>query len=110
MLPDLLRFNQLCTRMAQAGAEQALMQPLGDFLKEHRFGDAFRDWYFLPMLGCIWSCPTDQMLKLPGGNDDPLLPQPRPDPGGQPAPVVDGDRRRPQLRAKRFWPACPTSD
>ena len=65
MLTDLLRFNQLCTRIAQAHAEQALMQPLGDFLKEHRFGDAFRDWYFLPMLGCIWSCPTDQMLKFP---------------------------------------------
>ena len=65
MLTDLLRFNQLCTRIAQANAEQALMQPLGDFLKEHRFGDAFRDWYFLPMLGCIWSCPTDQMLKFP---------------------------------------------
>jgi predicted NAD/FAD-binding protein len=26
---------------------------------------AFRDWYFLPMLGCIWSCPTDQMLQFP---------------------------------------------
>ncbi|MDP1885328.1 NAD(P)/FAD-dependent oxidoreductase, partial [Polaromonas sp.] len=22
-------------------------------------------WYFLPMLGCIWSCPTDQMLQFP---------------------------------------------
>ena len=65
MLADLLRFNRLCTRIAQANAEQALMQPLGDFLREHRFGDAFRDWYFLPMLGCIWSCPTDQMLKFP---------------------------------------------
>lgn len=65
MLTDLLRFNRLCTRIAQANAEQALMQPLGDFLREHRFGDAFRDWYFLPMLGCIWSCPTDQMLKFP---------------------------------------------
>ena len=65
MLTDLLRFNPLCTRIAQAHAEQALMQPLGDFLKEHRFGEAFRDWYFLPMLGCIWSCPTDQMLKFP---------------------------------------------
>jgi predicted NAD/FAD-binding protein len=31
----------------------------------HRFGDAFRDWYFLPMMGCIWSCPTDQMLQFP---------------------------------------------
>ncbi|CAN7651101.1 NAD(P)/FAD-dependent oxidoreductase [Acidovorax sp. LjRoot194] len=65
MLRDLLRFNQLCTGIAQANAEAALMQPLGDFLKEHGFGDAFRDWYFLPMLGCIWSCPTDQMLKFP---------------------------------------------
>src|SRR5690348_3712636 len=34
-------------------------------MKAHRFGDAFRDWYFLPMLGCIWSCPADQMLKFP---------------------------------------------
>ncbi|MHB1112235.1 MAG: NAD(P)/FAD-dependent oxidoreductase [Acidovorax defluvii] len=65
MLRDLLRFNKLCTRIAQAQADAALMQPLGDFLKQHRFGDAFRDWYFLPMLGCIWSCPTDQMLKFP---------------------------------------------
>ena len=29
------------------------------------FGEAFRDWYLLPMLGCIWSCPTDQMLRFP---------------------------------------------
>ena len=65
MLRDLLRFNKLCTRIAEANADAALMQPLGDFLREHRFGDAFRDWYFLPMLGCIWSCPTDQMLQFP---------------------------------------------
>ena len=65
MLADLLRFNALCTRIAQANEESALMQPLADFLRQHRFGDAFRDWYFLPMLGCIWSCPTDQMLKFP---------------------------------------------
>ena len=65
MLRDLLRFNQLCTRIAQANADAQMMQPLGDFLAEHRFGAAFRDWYFLPMLGCIWSCPTDQMLQFP---------------------------------------------
>ena len=67
MLRDLLRYNKLCTRIAQADGdtEAAMMQPLGDFLKDHRFGDAFRDWYFLPMLGCIWSCPTDQMLQFP---------------------------------------------
>ncbi len=65
MLADLIRFNALCTRIAAANEEAALMQPLGDFLAEQRFGSAFRDWYFLPMLGCIWSCPTDQMLQFP---------------------------------------------
>ena len=65
MLADLLRFNQLTTRLALANEEAALAQPLGDFLQAQRFGDAFRDWYFLPMLGCIWSCPTEQMLRFP---------------------------------------------
>ena len=45
--------------------EAALQQPIGDFLDAHRFGATFRDWYFLPMIGCIWSCPTDQMLRFP---------------------------------------------
>jgi predicted NAD/FAD-binding protein len=65
MLQELLRFNRLCTDIALANEEAALAQPLGDFLQQHRFGAAFRDWYFLPMLGCIWSCPTDQMLRFP---------------------------------------------
>lgn len=65
MLRDLLRFNALCTRIAGANQEAALMQPLADFLALHRFSNEFRDWYFLPMLGCIWSCPTDQMLQFP---------------------------------------------
>lgn len=65
MLADLLRFNRLATGIAEAGDEAALAQPLGDFLQAHRFGAAFRDWYLLPMLGCIWSCPTDQMLCFP---------------------------------------------
>ncbi len=65
MLRDLIRFNQLATRLAQSDADAALMQPLGAFLEQHRFSKEFRDWYFLPMLGCIWSCPTDQMLQFP---------------------------------------------
>ena len=65
MLGELLRFNRLCTALADSGQEQALAQPLGDFLDQHGFGTAFRHWYFLPMLGCIWSCPTDQMLRFP---------------------------------------------
>lgn len=69
MLADILRFNRLATRLAEQGEDlgegSALLQPLGSFLREHRFSAEFRDWYFLPMLGCIWSCPTDQMLQFP---------------------------------------------
>ncbi len=65
MLADLLRFNRLCSGMAVARAEAVLDQSIADFLQAHRFSPAFRDWYLLPMLGCIWSCPTDQMLQFP---------------------------------------------
>jgi len=65
MLRDLLRFNALTTRIAQNGTEAELAQPLGEFLRQHRFGSAFCDWYFLPMMACIWSCPTAQMLQFP---------------------------------------------
>ena len=65
MLTDLLRFNKLATAIAQRGAAPELMSSIGDFLAEHGFSDEFRDWYFLPMIGSIWSCPTDQMLRFP---------------------------------------------
>jgi predicted NAD/FAD-binding protein len=65
MLADVVRFNALCTRMAQEQREAQLQQPLGQFLHANKFSESFRDWYFLPMLGCIWSCPTDQMLQFP---------------------------------------------
>lgn len=65
MLRDILRFNRLTTALAVKGEDAQLQQPIGDFLTEHRFSAAFRDWYFLPMIGCIWSCPTDQMLRFP---------------------------------------------
>ena len=65
MLADLQRFNRLCTDLAKQGQEAALAQPIGDFLQQHAFGRAFRDWYLLPMVACIWSCPTQQMLEFP---------------------------------------------
>ncbi|MBC8058600.1 MAG: FAD-dependent oxidoreductase [Rhizobiales bacterium] len=65
MLGDLLRFNRLATALAGSGRAEALDQPIGDFLAQHRFSAEFRDWYFLPMIGCIWSCPVDQMLRFP---------------------------------------------
>lgn len=69
MLADIVRFNRITTRLAERGedlrADSPLLQPLSEFLLQHRFSTEFRDWYFLPMLGCIWSCPTDQMLAFP---------------------------------------------
>jgi predicted NAD/FAD-binding protein len=65
MLADVMRFNALCTRIAKDQREKELQQPLSEFLLTHQFSEPFRDWYFLPMLGCIWSCPTDQMLQFP---------------------------------------------
>ena len=65
MLRDIGRFNSLTTRIADNGQERQMQQPLGDFLRQHRFSDAFCNWYFLPMMGCIWSCPTEQMLRFP---------------------------------------------
>ena len=65
MLREVVRFNALATRIAESGADIELMQPLSAFLAQHQFSSTFRDWYFLPMLGCIWSCPTDQMLHFP---------------------------------------------
>ena len=65
MLAQILRFNRLATQLAVTGADAELQEPIGDFLDRHRFGAAFREGYFLPMIGCIWSCPTDQMLRFP---------------------------------------------
>ncbi len=69
LLADIVRFNRECTRLAERGddlqPDSPLLQPLGEFLQAQGFSPEFRDWYFLPMLGCIWSCPTDQMLRFP---------------------------------------------
>jgi predicted NAD/FAD-binding protein len=65
MLAEVMRFNRKATALAVRGEEASLAEPIGDFLDREGFGRPFRDWYLLPMLGCIWSCPTDQMLRFP---------------------------------------------
>jgi predicted NAD/FAD-binding protein len=67
MLRDVLRFNRFTTSLAERGADAQLEEALADFLVRHRFGGAFVHGYLLPMIGCIWSCPTDQMLRFPVG-------------------------------------------
>jgi predicted NAD/FAD-binding protein len=65
MLRDILRFNRQATALAMSPALPAQDRPLGEFLNENRYGPQFRDWYLLPMAGCIWSCPPEQMLAFP---------------------------------------------
>ena len=55
MLADLLRFNAPDHRPGPAWQRCADAPNPGRFLDEHRFGRAFRQWYFMPMMACIWS-------------------------------------------------------
>lgn len=66
MLRDILRFNRQASALAMESTGPALSPvSLGVFLAQHRYSSEFRDWYLLPMAGCIWSCPTQQMLDFP---------------------------------------------
>ena len=65
MLRDILRFNRETTAMALAGDDLASGISLGEFLVQNKYTEQFRAWYLLPMAGCIWSCPTEQMLAFP---------------------------------------------
>lgn len=65
MLRDIIRFNRLATQLALKGDEAHLKQTVGEFLEANGLGVGFREDYFLPMIACIWSCPTDQMLRFP---------------------------------------------
>lgn len=60
MLADILRFN--------AGAAAAARDPdmtLGDLFEALRVGRWFRDYYFLPISGAIWSTPVERMNDFP---------------------------------------------
>lgn len=70
MAYDILRFNRLATRLAeeQITCKLEYSEPderIKDFLDRNRFSASFRENYFLPMIGAIWSCSVDQMLEFP---------------------------------------------
>ncbi|KQV91842.1 NAD(P)/FAD-dependent oxidoreductase [Pelomonas sp. Root1237] len=65
MLTEILRFNRLATALAQTAPDATLQGAIGDYLDAQGFTATFREHYLLPMIGCIWSCPTDQVLKFP---------------------------------------------
>jgi predicted NAD/FAD-binding protein len=65
MVADIAKFNKLCTTLALKDKADELEISVGEFIDKHRFSDVFRDWYFLPMIGAIWSCSVSQMLSFP---------------------------------------------
>lgn len=73
MARDIMRFNALATALAlsQEKTDASLTkgppqeESIAAFLDRHAFSKPFRDWYFLPMIGAIWSCSVDQMLQFP---------------------------------------------
>ncbi|WP_438979844.1 NAD(P)/FAD-dependent oxidoreductase [Polynucleobacter sp.] len=70
MAYDILRFNRLATRLAEEQFTSKLEysepdERIKDFLDRNRFSTSFRENYFLPMIGAIWSCSVEQMLEFP---------------------------------------------
>ena len=70
MAYDILRFNRLATRLAQQQITPGnhLIAPdetIVNFLNRNCFSQSFRENYFLPMIGAIWSCSVEQMLEFP---------------------------------------------
>jgi predicted NAD/FAD-binding protein len=70
MAYDILRFNRLATTLAQQQIEAGHLykepdEKIADFLERHGFSQSFKENYFLPMIGAIWSCSVEQMLGFP---------------------------------------------
>jgi predicted NAD/FAD-binding protein len=65
MVKDIIRFNRICTKLAADKQLDEVDLTVGEFIKKHGFSQEFQDWYFLPMVGAIWSCPVSQMLAFP---------------------------------------------
>ncbi|KAF1008912.1 MAG: hypothetical protein GAK28_00544 [Luteibacter sp.] len=62
MVRDLLRFY----KEAPAVLDDAGPGPsLGDYLANHRYGNAFRDEHLVPMASALWSSPAETILKFP---------------------------------------------
>ena len=70
MAYDILRFNRLATKLANRQIEAGHLykepdETIANFLDRNRFSQSFRENYFLPMIGAIWSCSVGQMLEFP---------------------------------------------
>ncbi len=61
MIRDIFKFNKHGLELAK----QHPQSTIGEFLKKLGTGDAFREYYLLPLSGAIWSTPTEKILDFP---------------------------------------------
>jgi len=62
MVRDLMRFYREAPELLGQNDSSA---SLGDYLRQHRYGAAFRDEHLLPMASALWSSPPAQILDFP---------------------------------------------
>ena len=63
-LKEVLHFNKH-SQSYLSESKIKLGLTLGDLLKDKGYSEDFQHWYLLPMGGCIWSSPTNEMLDFP---------------------------------------------
>jgi predicted NAD/FAD-binding protein len=63
-LYEILKFNNRSHRYLSE-CQNDLSITLGALLDKYEYSYEFREWYLLPMGGCIWSTPTNEMEKFP---------------------------------------------
>lgn len=63
-LKEVLHFNKMSKTYLKE-SEIRMNLTLGELLKEKGYSQDFLNWYLLPMGGCIWSSPTNEMLQFP---------------------------------------------
>jgi len=63
-LREVLRFNNE-SKIYLLETKGNIEFTLGKLLTQKQYSDDFKNWYLLPMGGCIWSSPTNEILKFP---------------------------------------------
>jgi len=63
MLLTINRFNQ--EAVAHLNSARHEHQSLDEYIREHNYGEQFRDFYLMPMSCAVWSTPPERMLQFP---------------------------------------------
>ena len=62
LIRDIFRFNRIAAHTLEAGCGTLT---LGQFLDEHKFSKAYRDFHIVPVSAAVWSTPSEDILDFP---------------------------------------------